>query len=280
MSSIRYARSWVSVVAALAAGLTAASAGAQGRVVGEVASVAGMALAQAPGEEVRSLACGDPIYAGDLIVTGEDSSLGILSGDFWTGLGADTEMTFETTQAGAPRLDLAEGQIRVIDASAASPTPARVSAPGLVAPNAGRDTEALAFTEKVGTVAMICGWDDPLQVSAAGPAGGALGIQPGECAVAKPKEALYSAPASHAALPVSADAACAAEPYQVAGPHFVPQQVAAVAAPPPAYSAAVSPFQGPSYAPCQLAACAGLAPQGAAGARRPRTILQPRPQGP
>lgn len=287
-SSRRFPLAWAALVAAaaLAPGLAARGAHAQAQnVVGEVASVSGVAVAQAPGGEERTLGCGDPIYRGDRITTGEDSSVGITSGDFWTGLGGETEATFDQTAAGAPRLSVAKGQLRVIDAgaaAAAAAAPAALYTPGLVAMDAGTDTEALVFGEKVGTVAMICGWDDALAVDAAGTATGSLVTDPGECAIGKPKEAIYAAPATHEALPVKADMACGAgRPFDVAGHQFLPSVAAAgvLAAPAARQGPGVAAFSGFGPTSCQITGCGGVAAAAAPPGGRGLIVRGPRPAG-
>jgi hypothetical protein len=270
--------------AALVLGLAADRAGAQSPAVGEVGSVQGVVLATTPGEQPRALGCGDPIFAGDRIATGEASSVGIVSGDFWTGLGAETEGTFDETAAGSPRVTLAKGHLRLIDASAAAPSPAAIYTPGLVALDAGTDTEALAFPEKVGTVAMICGWDDALAVDGAGTSTGSLVTDPGECAIGKPKEAVFAAPAAHTALPVSASAACGAgKAFDVAGHQFLPAVAAAgLAAAPAATGPPVGVFAGFGPATCQIAGCgtSGAVAPAAAPAQPGIVFGPPRPGQP
>jgi hypothetical protein len=247
------------LVLGAALALAAGPALAQSRVVGEVGSVSGLALAQTPGQQPRELACGDPIYAGDRVVTSERSSLGVVSGDFWTGLGPETETTFADTAAGAPQVDLAKGHLRVIDASAAAPAPAAIYTPGLVALDSGTDTEALVFGEKVGTVAMICGWDQAIDVDGRGASTGSLITEPGECAIGKPREKVYGAPATHEPLPVSANDACGAgRPFDVAGHHFLPAVAAGVAPTLPA-GPTVAAFAGFGPASCQITGCGGAA---------------------
>jgi hypothetical protein len=158
--------------------------------VGHVASLTGSATAQSPGAAPRGVACGDAICAGDSVTTGSASSAGLLVGDVLTQLDADSTARIGTTPESAVDVELAQGGVRMIDPSSGD-APARLTAGGAQARVAGNDAEGYVLAEKAGQYAMLCEWDEPLQVSR-GPQ--TATADPGECVVAKPGEPLYGAP--------------------------------------------------------------------------------------
>jgi hypothetical protein len=219
---------------ALAGGWTAASAGAAEEVVGRVAAVRGTATAQAPGEKLRVLHCDDPIHRGDRIETAEGSEVGIVAGVFHAGLGAETALDFETTPAGSPDLRLAAGRLRLMRGGRAAP--ARIATPGLLAARADADTEAFAFPEKSWVISMLCPRAGGLEATRASDPSQSISAGAGQCAIEKPREKLYLAPASHPRLAVL-DQGCGELPLAgVAADRFVePTPPVALAGAPPAY---------------------------------------------
>ncbi|MGH0037496.1 MAG: hypothetical protein ACQGVK_20910 [Myxococcota bacterium] len=237
------------LVAAL--GLTVAASALAEKEIGRVVAVRGTVTAKAPGEGARALQCNDPIFAGDEIEVSEKGGLGVLSGGVYAGMGEKTDLELETTDAGAPRLDVKHGHVRVLDAEAGSGS-ARILTPGLLAYDAGSDTEALVFPEKAWTVSMVCAYDDPVQVTRAAKGDGTRAA-PGTCAIDKPRESLFTSPATHPRLAVIDDDCGGAGLIPVAGSaadHF--GSPADVAAGP---DVAASAFGSPSLAP----AVAGVA---------------------
>lgn len=213
--------------------------------IGRVVAVRGQATARAADGSERTLECDDPIYEGDAITISERGGLGILSGGVYTGLDQKTELEMQTTEAGAPRLGLKQGHLRVVDADSGSGAP-RIETPGLLAYDAGRDTEALVFPEKAWTVSMVCAYDDPVQVTRAAKGDGTR-AQPGQCAIDKPREALFTSPATHPRLAMIDDDCGSGLLAPVAGTaadHF--GSPADVAAGP---DVAASAFRGPTLAP-------------------------------
>jgi hypothetical protein len=176
--------------------------------VGRVVAVRGEAYATAPGGEPRALSCDSPIYVGDEITTADAAGLGVLSGAFYARLGEGSELRFARTSSGTPDLDLAVGHLRLLDAGEAGTPVGRIVTPGLVAAKASRDSEALVLREKISLVSMICGWDGGLDVSRVGRPGQVAHPASGQCAIGKPREALYTAKASHNKLPIMDEAAC------------------------------------------------------------------------
>jgi hypothetical protein len=158
--------------------------------VGHVASLSGSATAQLPGAAARSIACGDAICAGDTVTTGAASSTGLLVGDVLTQLDADSTARVGVTPESAVDVELTRGGVRMIDPSSGD-APARLSAAGAQGRVAGNDAEGYVLAEKAGQYAILCEWDEPLQVSR-GPQ--TATADPGECVVAKRDEPLYMAP--------------------------------------------------------------------------------------
>lgn len=212
--------------------------------VGHVASLTGAATAQLPGAAARSLACGDVICAGDAVSTGAASSAGLLVGDVLTQLDADSSARIGLTSAAAVDVQLARGGVRMIDPSSGDAA-ARLSAAGADARVAGNDVEAYVLSEKAGQYALLCEWDEPLEVSR-GPQSATAA--PGECIVAKNNEPLYTAPGHPEripALPDSCNPGFAIAPLE----HLDPLPIVAAGPPgagPPLPE--VSPFPPPS--PC------------------------------
>jgi hypothetical protein len=169
--------------------------------VGHVASLSGSATAQLPGASARSIACGDTICAGDSVTTGAASSAGLLVGDVLTQLDADSTARIGVTAESAVDVQLARGGARMIDPSSGD-APARLTAVGAQGRITGNDAEGYVLAEKGGQYAMLCEWDEPLEVSR-GPQ--TATAAPGECIVAKPSEPLYEAPGHPERIPALAD---------------------------------------------------------------------------
>jgi hypothetical protein len=159
------------------------------RPVGHVASLTGSATAQLPGAAARSIACGDAICAGDVVTTAAASSAGLLVGDVLTQLDADSTARIGTTPESAVDVVLTRGGVRMIDPSDGD-APARLTAGTAQGRIAGNDAEGYVLAEKAGAFAMLCEWDEPLEVSR-GPQ--TKTANPGQCVVAK-REPLYLAP--------------------------------------------------------------------------------------
>jgi hypothetical protein len=169
------------------------SAPAEDRVIARVTGVHGRVYAEAPDGERRLLVENGPIYPGDRLVTERGAQLGVLSGDHYTGLNEDTELSYALTPGGAPEVRLVRGQVRVIEASDASGA-AQVSAPSLQVAAASGDVEVYAFPEKAYLVSMVCALEG--QVQAAGLGGQSATVAEGGCAISKPAEAIYAAGAA------------------------------------------------------------------------------------
>lgn len=157
--------------------------------VGTVSSLTGLANAVGPGG-TRSLACGDVICGNDTITTAAGGSAGVLIGDVLAQIGNDSTAQLGLTPAGTADVQLANGAVRVIDPSTAG-APARLVAGGAAARVAGNDAEGHVLREKAGSYALLCEWDEPLEVARGGQSATAA---PGECVVAKGSEPLYTAP--------------------------------------------------------------------------------------
>ncbi len=206
----------------LAASLAAAGSAPAADDVGRVVAVRGSVTAAAPGEAPRQLHCDDPIYEGDRIVSGEGAGLGIMSDGVYSGLDEKTTLAFRTTEQGAPELDLEVGHLRVLDA--ANDESPRIQTPGLLAYNAGNDTEAIVSPEKLGTLSMVCPYDESVSVTRVAMPGVGVRPEPGQCAIEKPKEPLFLADASHPRLGVINDH-CSPVAGLV-GPRFLPDVAA------------------------------------------------------
>jgi hypothetical protein len=84
--------------------------------VGEVTALAGHASAVREGGTPRPLACGDPVYAGESVVTEKGSGAGLLLGnDLLAQVGEGSTLNLDRTAAGTPDATL-RAAARVIDA--------------------------------------------------------------------------------------------------------------------------------------------------------------------
>jgi carboxymethylenebutenolidase len=219
----------------------AAGAAAQDAVVAQVASVHGNVTAQRPGEPARRLACGDRVFAGERVVTAAGSRVGLLSGDVYAQLDADSALLAGRTSEGTPDLELEAGKLRIIDRADAGAA-SRVGAVGAQARVRGNDAEAYVLREKIGAYAMFCEWDEPLEVSRGSERATA---KPGRCVIAKAREPLYEAPAHEERLALAAPEEGQAGPVIGAAPdHFTPTDVAA--GPPQFFT---PPLPGPPVMP-------------------------------
>jgi hypothetical protein len=223
-------------------------AGADGAAVGQVTSIAGQASAQREGGASRPLACGDPVYAGESVVTGPGSSAGLLLGaDLLAQVGEASSLRLGTTPAGTPDATLQRGAVRVIDARAGA-APARLAAGTASARVAGGDSEAYLLAEKAGGYAMFCEWDAPLAVQRGGESRTA---GPSQCVIAKPDEPLYVADAHQDRLPAGPDS-CPPGGIASLGPHFPVTAAQDVAAgPPAAFSQSPAELPGLIREPCE-----------------------------
>jgi len=173
---------------------------AQPLEVARVVGVRGSVVATAPGEPSRVLRFDSPVYVGDEIVTARGAALGLLSGSYYIGLDEATTATIGLADTAAPDVEVLAGRARLLDSGGGAA--ARVSTPGLLAANAGTDTDVFAFPEKGGLVSMICPNEGAVRATRAGEA---LAPAAGDCAVAKRGEALYAAHADHPSLGVLAE---------------------------------------------------------------------------
>lgn len=202
---------------------------------GVVAGLVGNARAVSMDGSTRSLACGDTLAAGETVKTGEGSQVGILSNDVYTQLASSSAARVGRTEQGAFSLDLAQGSARVLD-SDDSGAATELRAGTVLAQVDGNDTEAHRISEKAGLYAMVCEWDQPLSVARNQET---LGIEPGDCVVAKARERLYRAPAHAQRIGLAGLDRCQLDPGAFAlanlSDRFNPADVAALAADVPAF---------------------------------------------
>ena len=215
--------------------------------VGEVTALSGQVSAVRDGGTPRPLACGDPVYEGESVVTSPGSGAGLLLGDdLLATVGEGSSLKLGRTDAGTPDATLQKGAVRVIDARA-SQTPARLAAGSAAARVAGGDSEAYLLAEKAGGYAMFCEWDAPLAVERGNESRTA---SPEQCVIAKPDEKLYVANAHQERMPAGPDG-CPPGGIAALGPHF--PDAADVAAGPPAVAFSAVPDGFPTFAtmPCE-----------------------------
>lgn len=197
------------------------------RVIGRVVGLRGRVYAQTPGEEKRLLVENAPIFPGDRIVTARGTQLGVLAGEYYTGLGENTTLVYSKRGTGAPQVKLERGDVRVVNAGQGEP--AHIETPGIVAAAAGPDTSAYAVEEKAWVVSMVCALEGQVKVVGGGRA---LVVEEGGCAASQPVAGLFVAGAAPAVLPLADSppvgavpgmlraAEAALPPVGAAGPRF------------------------------------------------------------
>lgn len=218
-------------------------------VVGQVTSLSGQVSAVRAGGSPRPLACGDPVYEGESVVTAPGAGAGLLLGDdLLAQVGESSSLALGRTPAGTADATLQRGSVRMIDAREAA-APARLAAGSAAARVQGGDSEAYLLAEKAGGYAMFCEWDAPLAVER-GPE--SRTAAPTQCVIAKPEEPLYVANAHEDRMPAGPDG-CPPGGIAALGPHFPALAARDVAAgPPSAFSSA--PLDQPDYTvePCDV----------------------------
>jgi len=222
------------------------AASAEEGAVGQVTSLSGTATAVREGGASRPLACGDPVYAGESVVTTPSSSAGLLLGDdLMAQVGENSSLRLGTTAAGTPDTTLERGAVRVIDAREGKP-PARLAAGTAAARVQGGDAEAYVLKEKAQGYAMFCEWETPLPVDRGGKS---LTADPKQCVIAKPDEPLYLARAHEDRLPAGPDS-CPPRSVAALGPHF-PVAPDVAAGPPAAFSTSPAELPGLQRTGCE-----------------------------
>lgn len=209
--------------------------------VGRVVTVRGAVYAETPGGERRILACRDPLYDGERVLTGEDSDVGIDAGSYYVRVGEKSTVEVGSLASGAPRLDLVSGHLRLIDSDEGAGGSAELDTPGLRVARTSADQDALVFAEKAGVVSMVCAYGSGLDVERRADPTLRLTAPAGGCVVGKPREPLYTAPATHPQLAVLMRDACEELAMTPVAGRFSPDDVAlgpafvggAGAAPPP-----------------------------------------------
>lgn len=176
--------------------------------VAHVGSVSGSAFAVRAGEQPRPLDCHDAVYAGEKVVTHENSGVSLVVGDVLAQLDEKSELELGHGASEAPTLGLEAGGVRVIDPRPEG-EPVELEVLSANASIVGNDTEAYVFYEKTGGYAVFCEWDTPLPVSR-GEEGEVA--PPGRCVISKPKERLYTADAHEERMAVPEEIDCTLRP--------------------------------------------------------------------
>jgi hypothetical protein len=205
---VLFANAGVILSLALLAAPSLAEEAEASAAIGRVVSVRGAAYAQSPGEERRVLQCRGPLYPGDEVRTLDGSDVGIDAGSYYVRLGENTAVEIDALGSGAPRLDLEAGHLRLMDSEGGASASAELVTPGLRLARTGSDQDAMVFAEKAGSVSMVCSQGGALNVARLGDPAALLQATPGACVVAKPREPLYVAEATHPQLAVQMRDAC------------------------------------------------------------------------
>ena len=244
--------------------------------MGFVTALKGQATAQQPGEALRALHCGDPIFPKDQVVTAASSHLSFLSGDILTHMDAKTTVGADLTEAQMADVTLRRGKVRMIDPRD-NESPARLRALDATAQIASTDTEAYLFSEKAGGYAMLCEWDAPLSVTRKDERAVA---SPGNCVISKTTEPLYTAKAHEHRIPALAAEVCSIDPGLLASMagapenHLSPEDVAAPPPPPSVATAGLGTLSPALALTPNRAACDS---PGACGLPTPTVVVEPDP---
>lgn len=225
--------------------VTPCAVAADPAAVGEVTSLSGQVSAVREGAAPRPLACGDPVFEGESVVTAPGSGAGVLLGhDLMAQVGEGSSLRLGRTPAGTADATLERGAVRVIDARQDA-APARLAAGSAAARVAGGDSEAYLLAEKAGGYAMFCEWDAPLAVERGNESRTAA---PTQCVISKPREPLYVADAHEERMPAGPDG-CPPGGMAALGPHFPAIAARDVAAGPPPAGFLPGPLGLSSLAP-------------------------------
>ena len=137
--------------------LAAAAGRAEERPIGLVVGLRGHVVARADGAEARRLDCGQPIYAGERLETGEASRVSVLMGDVYVQLFVGSQADFAATPDGTPDLFLVRGRMRVVDPRTSAASPAvRVGTPRARTEFARNDIDAYVLGPPGATNSMLC----------------------------------------------------------------------------------------------------------------------------
>ncbi len=173
----------------------AATAGrAEERPIGLVVGMRGHVVARADGAETRRLDCGQPIYAGERLETGEASRVSVLIGDVYVQLFVGSQADFAATPAGTPDLFLRRGRMRVIDprSDAASPV-VRVGTPRARTEFARNDIDAYVLGPSGATNSMLCSERTTIDVERVDLAAGPQHTPTGLCTIVSLDTPTYQA---------------------------------------------------------------------------------------
>ncbi len=246
------------------------------RVIGRAVAIRGQVYAQTPGGAPRLLHENSAIFPGDRLVTSKGAQLGVLSGEYYTGLNADSVLTYRKLGNGAPEVILERGDVRVINAGEGAE--ASIATPGMRVAASSSDTSAYALPEKAWVVSLVCALEGQVQIEG-GSSGQSLLVEQGGCAASKPLEGIFLAGAAGEALPVLAPAGAGAAPGTLAAAPVGAGGPQAATAPPPSGAGPGTPPAGPAaprFRPEDPVALGGplLRPGPPADIRNPR-ILEP-----
>jgi hypothetical protein len=252
----------IAVLVATLGALLLAGAVAQAEnaaLAGRVTAVEGVATAQQPGEEARTLRCGDAVYEADRLVTEEGAQLGMLLGDVLAHMPQGSTLQVDRTADLTPDVRIERGGVRLIDPRDRGAL-GYLAALDARAEVMGNDVEGYIFSEKVGPYAMLCEWDEPLRVARGEERKVA---EPGSCVIAKKSEPIYVAQAHDERIPALAAQVCEIDPGALAAlagdptRHLNPADVAAAGPVPGSGSAGfgdLNPMAAalPDRSPCDV----------------------------
>ncbi len=203
--------------------------------VAQVASVSGDVHAVAPDGSMRALGCDDAVNACDTIATGDGASAGLLVGDSFVQLGANTRAQLAVHSP--PELALETGAARVIDSRDQASDRVQLWTPQLAASTGRGDAEIT----RAGDDVRVCAYTEPLTVRARD---GAQTLPAGRCLGTRLAGGAASVAAGEPAVALGDGASC---PFHVSG---APGLLPPVSAPPTSEFPPVAPFGPPGRDSC------------------------------
>gem|GEM_PF-3125109 len=137
-----------------------------GSSVAQVVGLSGVAMAQAPGQPPRNLACDDVVHACETLITSPGARVGLLADDVFTQV--DTDSRLEIGGGPGVSLFLHSGGMRLIDTRGSGSPDYHVGTPNARISGRGGDAELQVGLEHTAAVTLACSHVGTLKVSSAG----------------------------------------------------------------------------------------------------------------
>lgn len=174
--------------------LTSGGVRAEENPIGLVVGMRGQVVARTDAGAARRLDCGDPVYAGEALETGQASRVSVLVGDVYAQLFVGSQADFGATPNGTPDLFLERGRMRVVDPrSDASAADIVVTTPRARTAFARNDVDAYVLGPSGETNAMLCSERTTIDVERVDRGGTAQHTPAGLCTIVSLDKPSYQA---------------------------------------------------------------------------------------